>query len=171
MTCEYCDGTKSLYTTQTELDGFDRYMDTRIVRGRYLGTSYQEDYKQMLGASCRIYYCPMCGASLERPIMSAEQSKTSETRGETMKLYVVMCEYEIPNWTRLSRPCGIFSTREKAIEYLDTLPCSDVWTDSDGNIRKTMTSHNSTTTWYLDEKELDKGDDWQWPSLNSAPMR
>lgn len=64
MTCEYCDGTKPLYTTETELDGFDRYMDTRIVHGRYLGTAYQEDYKQMLGASCRIAYCPICGDRL-----------------------------------------------------------------------------------------------------------
>lgn len=65
MTCEYCDGAKPLYVTEMELDGVSRYLNTRIARGRYLGTAYQEDFKQVLGASCRIAFCPMCGAHLE----------------------------------------------------------------------------------------------------------
>lgn len=64
MTCEYCDGSKPLYTAETDLDGFNRYMNTRIVRGKYLGTAYQEGFRQMLGASCEISYCPKCGERL-----------------------------------------------------------------------------------------------------------
>lgn len=70
MSCEYCRGEKDLYTFDRHNlhigDDLHEYeFNTRIAKGRYLGTSSGLDYKHIGGACCVINYCPMCGDRLD----------------------------------------------------------------------------------------------------------
>lgn len=68
MSCKYCRGEELFYIFEGEwFDGtawreFD--FNTKIIHGRYLGTSSHIEYASSGGTCCEIDYCPKCGASL-----------------------------------------------------------------------------------------------------------